>query len=262
MRLPTAKTALDLTFQLVPFLSAALLIIAFYFARTEESPTFNFSKEDGLLEWGTVFFFTCCACLSLLALHSKRQELSKAERRFLVLFAVLLIIGIGEELSWGKRIVGWDVPAIVSETAGNPIQTDDTSLHNLRFTFSWGHVNPSDLIFSFFLPIGLFIQGILLPLGLRRNDPRAVRIVSRWGFFVPSLKTGALLFICAFLLHRLKGVEGVTDVREYEEFFIPFVFSFIIVDYYFRDSKVHAVLQGGLIVTVLLWLNVSLYLFS
>lgn len=262
MRTPTAKTSLDLIFQVLPFLTVTILMVSFYFARIEESSAFNFSKEDGFLEWGTVFFFIYCACLSVTILTINELELSRSQKRFLAIFTLLLILGIGEELSWGKRIIGWDVPAMVAETDGNLVQTDDTSLHNLRLKFSWGHVNPSDLVFSFFLPLGLLLQGIILPWHLNRDNPRAKKIVAYWGFFVPSLKLGTLLFVCAFLFHRLKSFEGVTDVREYEEFIIPFIFSFVMVDYYFKNSPRHWVFQGILIISVIFWLIASLFFFS
>jgi hypothetical protein len=262
MRTSTAKASIDLIFKVLPFLTATILMVSFYFARVEESSAFNFSKEDGFLEWGTVFFFICCACLSVTILTFNELVLSRSQKRFLAIFALLLIVGIGEELSWGKRIFGWEVPAMVAEIDGNLVQTDDTSLHNLRLKFSWGHVNPSDLVFSFFLPIGLLLQGIILPWNLNRNNLRARKFVAYWGFFVPSLKLGTLLFVCAFLFHRLKSFEGVTDVREYEEFIIPFIFSFVMVDYYFKNSPRHWVFQGILISSVFLWLIASLLFFS
>lgn len=248
-------------FQAVPFVTALVLIICFVIARESESPALNFSKEDGLLEWGSVFFLFACALFTLAALTLEKARLTVNQSRFLKVFLVLLLLGIGEELSWGQRIFGWEVPAVVAESEGNILRAGDTSLHNLRLKFSWAHINPSDLIFSLLLPIALFIQGVLTPWRLQKGDPRAQALVNRWGFFVPRLAMGTLLFVCAVGFHKLKPLEGVTDVREYEEFFVPFVFAFEIVDYYFKDSSRRRTAQLTLIGMVILWLVVSLLVF-
>lgn len=215
---------------------------------------FNVSNEDGLLEWGTVYFLGVAALLAGAALAFDRH-LVRAQKGFLIALIVLLALAVGEELSWGQRIFEWEVPEALTKESGGLIQAGhkDTTLHNLSFRSKYLKFSIGGLIFGVVLLTGLFVHGIWLPRAIRRGDERARRLVARFGVFVPPLELGVLVFSAALVLHFLKPLQ-LTESREYKEFVIAFVFAFMLVRSYFaQQPRVRARVSGALLLAVGVW---------
>lgn len=95
-----------------------------------------FVQEDGVAETLQV---ACYAVSLLLTLLVMGREWRRGDRLMLALYAVLaagLTFMVGEELSWGQRLVGWATPEAI--TAVN--KQGETNLHNIEgvgATFKW-----------------------------------------------------------------------------------------------------------------------------
>jgi len=89
-------------------------------------------NEDGFMEWCSV------AALTLAAIHAgkilKSARLSTIQRLGWIIFLLLCILFVGEEISWGERIHGYGIEAIQGiNTQG------ETNLHNIaQFQNTYG----------------------------------------------------------------------------------------------------------------------------
>ena len=84
------------------------------------------TQEDGIAEWCQVFFYA----LALGSCAVITWRLRRSGRLF-VLYAIVcvgLFFLLGEELSWGQRLVGWETPE--SLIASN--KQGETNIHNLN----------------------------------------------------------------------------------------------------------------------------------
>ena len=196
---------------------------------------FNVSREDGLLEWGSVFFFAACAVVAAY-LRWKADTadivMSPPARRFLTVFAIVCCVAVGEELSWGQRVFDWTVPVELSAESGGPIQAghDDISIHNLSFRGDTIRFSLAGSLFGAVLLLGLLAHGVWLPIARRQMRPSAAYLVERWGVFVPPLSLGILIFITATVFHYLKNWIDLTEPREYKELLVPAVYAFILIE--------------------------------
>jgi hypothetical protein len=247
-------------FDIIPFLLAGLSFLLMLYSAVYGEP-FNVSREDGLLEWGSVFFFVICAMLSIFALVCNSSDLEKRQKIFLVLFSLILIAAAGEEISWGQRILHWYEADPADEKALIHLGHGDLSLHNVRLESKYVRFSIGSLLFGVVLLAGLLIHGIWLPVAAGRGNPRALKLIEKTGVFVPPLRLGILVFITALIYHYLKRVVDLTQTREYKEFIIPMVYACMMVHCYFIQKKRWADLVIGIfIVLTSLWTAGTLYL--
>ncbi len=82
-------------------------------------------KEDAILEWGQVLAYGAVVVIAAATLrgHSRRGDVSAA----VVVggLALVSLLAIGEELSWGQRIVGFGTPDIAAAN-----RQGELTLHN------------------------------------------------------------------------------------------------------------------------------------
>jgi hypothetical protein len=119
----------------------------------------NLAKEDSFFEWLT---FLCLFGAAVMYYLSFR----KYKNFFLLLLALAMFFGAGEEISWGQRIFGFSTPESVKQvnTQG------EFTIHNLE-VFSGKQFDQHKrtgienlLKISFLFKIFTFIFGMLLPL--------------------------------------------------------------------------------------------------
>jgi hypothetical protein len=92
--------------------------------------------EDGVFEWGQVGFYFATWVLCLFVLRHHFQVRNKLIGALYVVLAVGLVFLMGEEVSWGQRIVGWETPAAFTDAN----KQDETNLHNIHgvgHAFKW-----------------------------------------------------------------------------------------------------------------------------
>ena len=82
-------------------------------------------KEDAILEWGQVLAYVAVVAIAAATLrcHWRQRDVSAA----IVLggLAVVSVLAIGEELSWGQRIVGFETPDVAAAN-----RQGELTLHN------------------------------------------------------------------------------------------------------------------------------------
>ena len=104
-----------------------LLILAVLYGVVQWLPFDIFGwiqNEDGLLEWASVILLTLAGLQGLRIMRLSNQ--SRVSRVTWLVFALVCLIFVGEELSWGERLHGLGIDAIRSvNTQG------ETNFHNL-----------------------------------------------------------------------------------------------------------------------------------
>ncbi len=92
-----------------------------------------FRGEDHLIEnLGAFFFFAASilyfVCFWLSSRSAKETHNHHPKRNgFYFFLAVLFFIGLGEEISWGQRIIGWETPQILKKIN----KQRETTFHNI-----------------------------------------------------------------------------------------------------------------------------------
>jgi hypothetical protein len=163
------------------------------------------SREDGLLEMGTFIALMAGAGLCLYRVWTLRAERSRRFVAMLVITAVVLIFGAGEEISWGQRMLGIETPEFFqTHNAQN-----ETNVHNLIVA----GVGVNKLVFGKLLAIGLVCY--LIPLGLLyRRSERFATLINQFAIPVPRVyHTVAILAIVAIVETSPAGKRG--EINEF-----------------------------------------------
>jgi len=194
-------------------------------------------QEDGPFEWAGATFFLLSSILFFL-LFFRKSSFKKAadaayfntrsKRIFFFLLGLLFIFLVGEEISWGQRIFGFETPEGMAERN----MQGETNLHNLDIfhllkSRSGGEgINKTGLeayltakkIFVYIFLCFLF----LLPLGVRFVS--FIRdLAKRFYVPVPPIQIG-ILFILNILVYKAfkplaTGYHGIgRGLEELEEF--------------------------------------------
>jgi hypothetical protein len=219
-----AYTRTERTSGLASFLYAFIAIhvflgILFFYLNTEFF--YLFITEDSYIEYLT-------ALLLLLAVALCVYKASREERRLPKLFflasAFLLFFGLGEEISWAQRIVGFDTPDNLEKINAQ----QEFNLHNIHV----GGVNLNKLIFGKILYTGVFIYFLVFPL-LYWSKRWVSSLIDKFAIPVPSLLQSSLymLFFFATLLIR----DG--EMWEMQEFILA---GFIVALYMTPNNKIVA----------------------
>lgn len=171
----------------------------------------TYVKEDGFIEWLTVFGLVLCAgaCVYRIAtLWGQKKSLFMA---MLVFMTVVFIFGAGEEISWGQRILNVETSEWFEENNAQ----GEMNLHNLRVN----GVKLNKLIFAKGLGIAFLLYlAVLTPLYRKKAGVR--RFLDRFAFPVPQ-NYHIIAYVVALII-----VEGLTDSSkrgEMTEFSIVFV---------------------------------------
>lgn len=256
----TPPTLVSRILTVVPFVLCAVLVVVFLDCHVR-GDRLGFGVEDGPLEWGTVFFFAMCAALCITARVANRATLPRREGILIVAFAVVLLVGIGEELSWGQRIFDWDPPEIVSRGRGALIEAghDDTTLHNLSFRSEHLKFSIGGLLFGVPMLIAVGLHGIWLPIAYRKGDPPARWLVEKLGVFIPPIRLGALACGTGTIIYVCRKVlDTDVEANEFIEITVPMVYAFILLSCYFAGGRrLDRVVTGVFAVLLLAWLALT-----
>jgi hypothetical protein len=171
--MPFEKFALPFIFAL-----SAVGYVASWFMENEAFALHWISREDGLLEMGTFLALMAGAGLCLYRAWTLRNQRSRRFTAMLIMGAVVLTFGAGEEISWGQRMLGIESPEFFqAHNAQN-----ETNIHNLVVA----GVGVNKLIFGKLLAIGLACYLIGLRLIYRRSHYFAKQ-VNRFAIPVPRV---------------------------------------------------------------------------
>jgi len=190
---------------LLVVLPTSLLVLPHVFHLACEDSGFYFAKESGAVEIITAILLAVAvvAVLYLLVklLTANKQDTTIGYVKLSILWTVIFGLGciyfLGEEISWGQHLGGWETPDAWKEVNDQ----NETNLHN---TSGWLDQIPRTV-----LTIGIICGGFIFPL-LQRGKSQG-----RWGenfllHFMPG-KNCIWAATCIVAMEVLLVVSKTTD---------------------------------------------------
>lgn len=95
-----------------------------------------FTGEDGFAETMQVVFYALALVFCVFVIQSLLRRSRRGLAGLYLVVAFGLVFMLGEELSWGQRIAGWETPSAMREIN----KQEETNLHNIYgvgATFKW-----------------------------------------------------------------------------------------------------------------------------
>lgn len=146
--------------------------------------------EDGFYETLTSIFLFIASFTLLAKFFTYQKGKKTAWKIGVLMMAIGLFFGAGEEISWGQRIFG--ITSSDFFTQNNAQQ--ETNLHNMVV----GDVKLNKLIFSNLMSVAFGIYFLVLPI-LWKKSPRMKTLLDNFGISVPRA-VHVIIFIIATLL--------------------------------------------------------------
>ena len=190
--------------------------------------------EDGVVEYASAFAWLLATLLCVRALgHAPRRA-----RWLLAGWMALCFLCMGEEVSWGQRIVGFDTPdAVFGQN-----QQQEVTFHNLpifapegqswRKALATGELDPA-LLLNVNKLFVLGMCGYFLGLPALMRWPRAASLLDRFGYTpvsraFPAILTLCLLFSYAVVIGAsLPYAHAASELREF--FLAGFALAYVAV---------------------------------
>jgi hypothetical protein len=147
-----------------------------------------FHGEDGLIELATAGILVPALVVAAIAARLLSKRKLRLAAAILVVYAFGCFWLLGEELSWGQQIFGWQSPAYFE---AQNLQ-GETNLHNMKF------FDKKLLKWSFVIAIG--IGGGLIPLGALVSGV-SYRPRFHWIVWLIPTRAGFTAASVAFLVH-------------------------------------------------------------
>jgi len=148
----TASELVNLSLILLFFICG--ILPAIWFAIFDDLPIF-WLQEDGLYESFAVLACLFGSVISFVAFYNSGNKLIK-RNLWLFLFSLALLGLAGEEISWGQRIFGLEIPAKILQSNFQ----NEFNLHNAKF------IQASNNLLSVILTQLLMAYLLIFPLGL------------------------------------------------------------------------------------------------
>lgn len=184
---------------LLIILTAAFLGLSFsIYAFLDVETISNLGREDGLYESLTALFFLAGAVVAFLVFLKKKSW-------FLLLLAVFLFFGMGEEISWGQRIFGFKTPEAVSkinvqhEFNLHNVEAVNSRTFNRTDRLGWSRLLSINFLYKLFW----FAFGVLLPLGAYLFG-FVGKLAGRLRIPIPPLSLG-IFFLVNYLVMKTMG---------------------------------------------------------
>jgi hypothetical protein len=200
------------------FLAAATIILSFALAYFFYQEFTELAYEDGPIEWlGALGFLFASVFLTKKYFDSTSTHFflfGHKRNLIIILLALIMFVGFGEEISWGQRQLGIETPESIKELN---VQ-GEFNLHNLEI-FNRRHKEGGKKTgLAMFLTIEVlfnlfwFTLCIIVPV-LNSKMTVAKNLVAKTGFPVPPIWVGGL-FLLTYLTFKTcavlhPGVEGV-----------------------------------------------------
>jgi len=158
--------------------------------------------EDGLIEYLTALFLLIS---SLICLKTFLNIKKKSILNFGILIsAIALFFGFGEEISWGQRILNYQTPIFFND---NNLQ-NETNIHNLAIDGiklnKWIFTYTLVFIFSFYF----FIMPLLYKWNLLPKT-----IFNNFSFFVPTYFQSFIFFLSTIFINLFKDSK-ISEIWE------------------------------------------------
>ena len=165
----------------------------------------TFTLEDGFLEYATVVALISGAVVTIRRVICLRDSKKPLFLLALSILACLFVFGAGEEMSWGQRLFGTEVPDYFRQ---NNTQ-GETNLHNLIVS----GVRINKLFFGTLLGIFIALYFLVLPF-LYKKKEKIRNLADSFALPIPKLfHIGAYLGI--FLLAQASGHGKKGELLEF-----------------------------------------------
>ena len=174
--------------------------------------------ENGIIELSTAgfLFIAIGYCVSSMRL-SKRLDLSRYLRGWLLLMIAGATYFALEELSYGQHIFGWGTPEGMRELNDQ----EETNLHNMHALF--------DQVPRAILTLGILVGGVVLPLYRKFRD-RALSETARFYWQWPTIDcvTIGIVVILFRPVFSLFDTSIIDTGESKEQFFALFIMLYCI----------------------------------
>lgn len=198
----------------VPLASAGALVVLILWQIYFPDSMDWWAKEDGPFEYATVLFYGVSSLIFWRMARRGNFPLNST-RRFGQIILITGALGcffiMGEEISWGQRIIGWDTP----ESWAEMNYQQETTLHNLDWVYTNLTSSETGIFRANFF--NLLFVGMGLGLPVIALIPWARSLIARLAIPIIPLRY-AILFVGAWLYGKLlvdpTGHENPSEVRE------------------------------------------------
>ncbi|MBL6647256.1 MAG: hypothetical protein ISP68_04795 [Flavobacteriaceae bacterium] len=165
---------------------------------------FTIVREDGGIESFTAIGLLVGSILTLRRLVSNCKALKITQKIGLGMFAFVLFLGFGEEVSWGQRIFNIESPEFFTK---NNLQ-NETNIHNLnvcgiklnKWIFTYGMV----LVFTLYL---------IMPF-LSRRYKWIKALAHNYSILLPTFRIAMVFLVATIVLHIIKTPK-VSELWEF-----------------------------------------------
>jgi hypothetical protein len=195
--------------------------------------------EDNFFEWMTFIFFILASGFFFL-------NFLKTKNLFFILFAALMVLGAGEEISWGQRVFGFKTPETINKIniQGEFTLHNIEIFNNLDYQLKQKHGLSRLLEINFLFRIFTMGFGIILPFFVR-HFKFVSQISMRIKLPVPPISIGLFFFlnwVTYWVLHSLvlprdSPVQYIDTAGEIFECLASFIFWMISI-YFYEKRKV------------------------
>lgn len=220
-------------------------LLAFCTVFLSKSTFLYLVQEDGIFEWAGAILFMMTSVL-FFVLYFKKDKFYKTEDRdyfstfrkriFFLLLGLLFFFLLGEEISWGQRILGFETPEGIE--ARN--MQDEFNFHNLDTFHLWdGENNRKSGLKALFTAKKIFVYIFvtylfLLPLGVKFIG-FLKNLTDKLYLPIPDIGLGILFIINVLFFKFFKifsngedpVMRGLGEIEEFNFalilFFLPFV---------------------------------------
>jgi len=225
---------------LIGVLPIFVAIVGIFLALSSKDLYVLFTSEDGIAEDLQVILYSLALVLCLL-ITWRRWQAGERLIAFLYLgFGLVLIFLIGEEISWGQRIFGWQTTATLAEVN----RQGETNLHNINGVegaFRWVELLMG--VFGTLLPI--LLARWTLPLRWQKLSSAIIPHYSLAPYFFMLLPWR---FYRIFLEHPEKHRFAIAEYSEVIELIIALAFFFFLV---FQVRKLNREKAGPSIASIM-----------
>jgi hypothetical protein len=163
-------------------------------------------SEDSLLEWIQVTLMAAAAVAGVVAAYRRARRGDRFLAVLLAGFALVMLAGVGEEISWGQRILGLTTPQGLAEINHQA----ETNLHNIK-----GDAINAQLVFNWMQLIAGLV-GTTLP-WLTRTEPRRVGSRLLREVSPPLFTTSCFALLFGYRLVRFFVPSSVTAAVKFGE---------------------------------------------
>jgi hypothetical protein len=89
-------------------------------------------NEDGLVEWGQVLLWAASGIVGVWIAAERLRNGHRGQAVVWIAFALAMVVIVGEEISWGQRLLGLETPEVLEEIN----RQEELNLHNIGRTLT------------------------------------------------------------------------------------------------------------------------------